>query len=154
MENYVFACIGTNKLIEDSFGPRVGDILERNFLKNNNIKVFGTTKSPIHFKNATIFLDYIKKQQGMLIVIDSALGKIENIGCTYISTGGMEIGKAFGRSLYFPANLSIKTIVGTQKNCIIQKDMFKKKEQENNKILINNLAQNLANNIMEVIFQK
>ena len=29
MEKYIFACIGTSQLIEDSFGPRVVEILEK-----------------------------------------------------------------------------------------------------------------------------
>lgn len=115
MERYIFVCIGTNQLIEDSFGPRVGDILQKNFCDNSNIKVLGTMDDPIHFQNAPIFLDYLKQEKSSLILIDSALGEEEKIGSTYINIGGIEIGKAFGKSFYFPANLNIKTIVGTKK---------------------------------------
>lgn len=114
MERYVFVCIGTNQLIEDSFGPRVGDILRKNFYKSSNIEVLGTMEYPIHFQNAPIFLDYLKQKQNSLILIDSALGEAEKVGSTYINIGGMEIGKAFGKSFYFPAHLNIKTIVGTK----------------------------------------
>lgn len=152
MDNYTFACIGTNKLVEDSFGPKVGDILEINFCKQKNIKVFGTTRSPIHFKNALIYLENIKKEQGIIIVIDSALGKKEKIGDTYINIGGIEIGKAFGKSFYFPANLSIKTIVGTR-NEIIKQNLKGKFEIESNIARVNSLAQNLASRITEIIFE-
>ena len=57
MENYVFVCIGSNKIIYDSLGPRVGDKLEQNFNKNKNIEIFGTMKNPVHFKNALLFLE-------------------------------------------------------------------------------------------------
>lgn len=116
MENYVFVCIGTDLLIEDSFGPRVGDMLKEHFESNKNIKVFGTMKSPVHFLNAPIFLDYLKEEKNKLILIDSALGKTEQIGTTYFQRGGIEIGKAFGKSFYFPARWNIKTVVGTKES--------------------------------------
>lgn len=113
MKNYVFVCIGTNLLIEDSFGPRVGDILIRKFDKNPNVEVLGTMKCPVHFLNAPIFLDYLKNEQANIILIDSALGESKDIGTIYLNRGGTEIGKAFGKSFYFPANFSIKTVIGT-----------------------------------------
>ncbi len=155
--DYVFVCIGTNKLIEDSFGPRVGDILENNFGKHKNIKVLGTTKFPVHFQNAPVVVDYLKSQQGMLIIIDSALGSLEKVGNTYINIGGIEIGKAFGKSLYFPGNLNIKTVVGTQPNAAIyestQLNRLIRTEQENKMKIINKMAQNLANQITRVVYE-
>ena len=113
MEQYLFVCIGTNKLIVDSFGPRVGEILERNFLPFSHLQVLGTMKSPIHFENAHLFLEKMDKtKQHKIIAIDSAFGRNEKVGETYFHFGGIEIGKAFGKSFYFPANLTIKTVVG------------------------------------------
>ena len=114
MKNYVFVCIGTNLVTEDSFGPRVGDMLKEYFTNNSNVRVFGTMKSPVHFLNAPIFLDYLKEEQDKLILIDSALGEVEQIGTTYFQRGGIEIGKAFGKCLYFPAKWNIKTVVGAK----------------------------------------
>lgn len=114
MENYVFVCIGTNLLVEDSFGPRVGDMLKKYFKNNPKVEVFGTMKSPVHFLNAPIFLDYLKEEKNKLILIDSALGNVEQIGNIYFQRGGIEIGKAFGKSFYFPAHWNIKTVVGTK----------------------------------------
>ena len=147
--NYVFVCIGTNQWIEDSFGPRVGDILKKNFDKISNVKVFGTMKSPIHFQNAPVYLDYLKQEQDLIIVIDSALGEKNQIGNTYINLGGIEIGKAFGKSFYFPAHLNIKTIVGLRQKINIKNvnliNTLDKKEQ---KIRIEQLAQILADKIL------
>lgn len=130
MEKYIFVCIGTNRLIEDSFGPRVGEILEKNFSKYANIQVLGTMKTPIHLYNAPIFWDYLKKVKNNIILIDSALGRPEEIGKTYISCGGIELGKAFGKAFYFPASLNIKTVVGDGNS--------------KNLRLIHQLAQNIA----------
>lgn len=115
MDNYVFVCIGSNKIIYDSLGPRVGEKLEQNFNKHNNIQVFGTMKNPIHFKNALLFLENKQLYKDKtIILVDSCLGQKENIGSIYVSCGGIEIGKAFGRSIYFPAHINIKTIVGNK----------------------------------------
>lgn len=142
MEEYIFVCIGTNQLLEDSFDPRVGEILEKKFKEISKVKVLGTMKCPIHFQNAPVFVDYLKTEKSKLIVIDSALGEEELIGNTYMNRGGIEIGKAFGKSFYFPAHWNIKTIVG------------KKEEMAQNRKSVyqmNQLAQKLASQIAEVM---
>ena len=141
MEKYIFVCIGSNNLLQDSFGPRVGDLLKKAFSTKNYIEVFGTTQYPVHYKNAPIFLDYLKKEENVILV-DSAISNKEKVGMTYINVGGIEIGKAFGKSFYFPANISIKTIVGT-----------KAKLERIEPKYINNLAQKTANQIIETIYQ-
>lgn len=114
MKDYVFVCIGTNKLIEDSFGPRVGEKLKKN-LKKYSVQIYGTMKKPVHFQNAKILLEQLtQNQKEKIILIDSALGEKGNIGDTYVNIGGIEIGKAYGKSFYFPALINIKTIVGKQ----------------------------------------
>lgn len=114
MEQYVFVCIGSNKIISDSFGPRVGEKLKSKFYENSNIKVFGTMEKPIHFLNAKCVLEQLKEIEEKIILIDSAISKSEEIGATYIGTGGIEIGKAYGKSFYFPAYLNIKTVVANK----------------------------------------
>ncbi len=160
MENYVFVCIGTNKLIEDSFGPRVGDILQKQFKENKYIEVWGTMNSPIHFQNAPIFLDYLNREGSKTIIIDSALGEENLIGNSYLNRGGIEIGKAFGKSLYFPAQWNIKTIVGTNKNSIKMKEttraqtinQFEKITRRKKLDTINQIAQKLAKQIVDTIY--
>ncbi len=145
MEKYIFICIGTNLLIEDSFGPKVGEILNKNFLSHPNIQILGTINCPVHFQNAPIFIDYLKQYHGKLILIDSALGKNEEIGSIYISPGGTKIGKAFEKSFYFPAHLSIKMVVGNKKEKQVE---MKEKEK-----IINSLAQSLATTITNGMYQ-
>lgn len=114
-EGFVFVCIGTNRIVSDSFGPRVGDKLKNIFSEIPKIEVFGTMKKPIHLKNAMNFVNDLKKNNKPVVLIDSAIGKEENIGDTYINLGGIEIGKAFGESLYFPASINIKTVIANKK---------------------------------------
>lgn len=147
MEQYVFVCIGTNKVISDSFGPRVGEKLKDSFKDISNIKVFGTMKEPIHFKNAKKILMQLENDERLkideyskTILIDSAIDKDKKIGTTYVSHGGTEIGKAYGKSFYFPAYLSIKTVVSNKQKML-------------NINQVDLLAQNVANKIAKVIYE-
>ena len=110
---YTFVCIGTNRIISDSFGPRVGKKLKQVFYKNENINVYGTMENPIHLKNVEYFLKKMENKN-QIILIDSAIGRKEDIGNTYVNRGGMEIGKAFNHSIYIPANINIKTVIGAK----------------------------------------
>ena len=143
MREYVFVCIGTNKLIADSFGPRVGQRLQSNFSNISKIQVFGTMQKPIHFKNANILAKKLKSENiKQIILIDSCFSKKEEIGSTYTNLGGIEIGKAYGKSFYFPASINIKTVVGNQN------------ELPNwNISQIESLAQRVANQITNVVWQ-
>ena len=113
--DYTFVCIGTNRIISDSFGPRVGKKLKQVFYKNENINVYGTMENPIHLKNVEYFLKKMENKN-QIILIDSAIGRKEDIGNTYVNRGGMEIGKAFNHSIYIPANINIKTVIGAKEN--------------------------------------
>lgn len=111
--DYTFVCIGTNRIISDSFGPRVGKKLKQVFYKNENINVYGIMENPIHLKNVEYFLKKMENKN-QIILIDSAIGRKEDIGNTYVNRGGMEIGKAFNHSIYIPANINIKTVIGAK----------------------------------------
>ena len=142
MEKYIFVCIGTNKLLADSLGPRIGEKLEYNLKKYSNIKVYGTMKSPVHLKNAEVLsrkLGDINNKQ--IILIDSAFGKEEHIGKSFVNLGGIKIGNAYGSGFYFPANLNIKTVIGT-KNYLPNWNI---KE-------INELAENVVANVIAYQF--
>ncbi len=139
--SYTFVCIGTNKIVSDSFGPRVGDKLKQVFYSSPEISIYGTMQSPVHLKNATYFLEELENKK-QIILIDSAIGKREDIGNTYVNRGGMEIGKAFNQSIYFPANINIKTIIGA------------KEYMPNYSVnQIENLANEVASKIIKIVFE-
>ncbi len=139
--DYTFVCIGTNRIISDSFGPRVGKKLKQVFYKNENINVYGTMENPIHLKNVEYFLKKIENKN-QIILIDSAIGRKEDIGNTYVNRGGMEIGKAFNHSIYIPANINIKTVIGAKEYmpnyCIYQ---------------IEQIANKVAYKIVQIVFE-
>ena len=139
--SYIFVCIGTNKIVSDSFGPRVGNKLRQVFYSSPEISVYGTMQNPVHLKNATRFLEELENKN-QIILIDSAIGKREEIGNTYVNRGGMEIGKAFNKSIYFPANINIKTVIGA------------KEYMPNYSVnQIENLANEVASKIVKIVFE-
>lgn len=141
MTDYLFVCIGTNKIISDSFGPRVGEKLKVKLYQYPTIQIFGTMENPIHFQNAKTFLEQLNlKKQEKIIIIDSALGKEKNIGNSYVNLGGIELGKAFGKSFYFPAYMNIKTVIGNENNFL-----------QWNVQQIDLLAEKVANRITQVV---
>ena len=139
--SYTFVCIGTNKIVPDSFGPRVGNKLNQVFYSSPEIRVYGTMKNPVHLKNVTQLLEKLKNKNP-IIIIDSAIGKKEEIGNTYVNRGGIEIGKAFNQSIYFPANINIKTVIGA-KEYIPNYSVSQ----------IENLANEVASNIVKIVFE-
>lgn len=143
MGEYVFVCIGTNKLVADSFGPRVGQRLQANFGNFSKVQVFGTMQNPIHFKNAKILANRLKNEnKKQIILVDSCFSRKEEIGSTFANLGGVEIGKAYGKSFYFPAHINIKTVIGNQT-----------KIPNWNISQIDDLAQRVANQITNVVWQ-
>ena len=138
---YTFVCIGTNRIISDSFGPRVGKKLKQVFYKNENINVYGTMENPIHLKNVEYFLKKMENKN-QIILIDSAIGRKEDIGNTYVNRGGMEIGKAFNHSIYIPANINIKTVIGA-KEYIPNYSIYQ----------IEQIANKVAYKIVQIVFE-
>ncbi len=130
----VFLCIGTNKIVGDCFGPLVGSYLSDSIL-NKKINVFGTLKNPITYLNFNKTSDEIKRKfkNPCIISIDAALGKKENIGHVYIKFGKNEIGKAIKDPITCESSISIKGVVGENKNRI---DNFNKLSSINKKDIV------------------
>ena len=151
MDKYIFICIGTNKLIEDSFGPRVGDILLDKFENNEKIKIFGTMEKPIHLKNGEEMINKIysinRYEDYHKIIIDSAYSANENIGKIYVNLGGIVIGKAYSKGVYIPADLNVKTVVMNNKRATQIKD----DTQINKMQIIQELSYITAKKIIEII---
>ena len=147
--NKVILCIGTSKCIGDSLGPLVGENLY-NKINKSNIYIFGNLKNNITYQNVDIVLSKINKQikNSYYIVIDSALSDKENIGKVVISRNKMIIGSSLNKLNYEIGNLSIKGVVGENKNSSIQNF----NELNNVSInLIKNLSKHISNKILQTL---
>lgn len=113
----VILCIGTNKLIGDSIGPVVGQKLKEEKMKEK-VCIYGDLKKSINFKNAKTVLEKIFKsyEKPFIITIDSALGIQTMINKIVVNKGIIRIGKSLGRSICYPSHITIKGVVGENKN--------------------------------------
>ena len=75
--DYIFLCVGSTKIIADSFAPMLGTMLIQN---NCPFYVYGTLKMPINAINLKSALEYIfeKHKNCKIIVVDV---KISNTNC-------------------------------------------------------------------------
>lgn len=112
--DYVFLCVGSDKIIGDSYGPLVGEKLKEAF-KNmyHNIEVYGTLEEPVSAVNLEKKVEeiYKKYQHPCIIAIDSALGRQDKIGSIFVSNTKMQCGKGAGKKMIFVGDISIKGVV-------------------------------------------
>lgn len=112
----VFLCIGTDRIIGDSFGPLVGTKLEELLENYNifNINIYGTLKQNICYTNVLETLKMIKDKHpnACIVVIDAALSTEERIGKIFVKQGKMELGKGLNKSKIEVGDISIKAVVG------------------------------------------
>lgn len=113
----VVLCIGTNKIIGDSIGPVVGQKLKEENI-NETVCIYGDMKETINFKNAKEVLEKIFKtyEKPFIITIDSALGTERMVSEIVVNKGIVRLGKSLGRSICYPSHITIKGVVGENKN--------------------------------------
>lgn len=112
--DYLFLCVGSDKIIGDCYGPLVGQKLKEGF-KNTyqNIHVYGTLDEPISAVNLESIVNKIYKNYSnpCIIAIDSALGAQDNIGKILVTDKKMQCGKGTNKKLIAIGDISIKGIV-------------------------------------------
>ena len=111
MKNLVFLCIGTTKIIGDSVGPKVGDKLKD---LNVNAYVYGNTARQVTALNVDDYAKMIKQRQkdDTVVVIDSALGKIGDVGTIKVTRNGIKPGGAFDKDKQRIGDIGILAVVG------------------------------------------
>ena len=111
MKNLVFLCIGTTKIIGDSVGPKVGDKLKD---LNVNAYVYGNTARQVTALNVDDYAKMIKQRHkdDTVVVIDSALGKIGDVGTIKVTRNGIKQGGAFDKDKQRIGDIGILAVVG------------------------------------------
>ena len=112
--DYIFLCIGSDRVTGDAFGPLVGDKLQKMF-KNyyNNIIVIGSLENPISATNLQkeiekIYRDY---KNPCIIAIDSALSSKEQIGKLIVTDTKLNAGKGLNKKVIPIGDIGIKAVV-------------------------------------------
>jgi putative sporulation protein YyaC len=114
----IFLCIGTDRVIGDSFGPLVGYKLKRLFIDKENIKVIGNLDNIICMHNISKILRDINStyKHSFIVAIDAAFSDRNNIGRIVVSKNSMNIGSGFCKNIISVGNMSIKGIVSKNTN--------------------------------------
>lgn len=85
----VVLCVGSDKIMGDSIGPTVGDLL----INFYNLKcfVYGTTGNSVNGKNLNEYLAFIKAvhPENPIIAIDACMSNQEDVGKIKIIKGGV-----------------------------------------------------------------
>ncbi|MBE5821761.1 MAG: spore protease YyaC [Clostridiales bacterium] len=105
----IFLCIGTDKVIGDSFGPIVG-----HFLTNEkNINIYGNLINTVNATNIYEVYEEIKEKykEPYIVVIDSALSEKELKNKIVIGTGGINPGSALNKKINKIGDMYINAIV-------------------------------------------
>ena len=114
--DFVFLCIGTDRITGDCFGPLVGTKLQELLKENNifNINIYGTLNENISYTNIKQILKNIKikHKNASVIAIDSALSSKENIGKIFVQKEKMLLGNGLSKPKIEVGDISIKAVVG------------------------------------------
>ncbi len=132
------------------FGPIVGYKLRYLFKDIEEVEIFGHLDENISAKNANDTIMYIKRKytSPLIIAIDSAISKKENIGKIVVENNGMYLGKALNKKINYVGDLSIKGIVSQNVN--IPQYNFKLL-QNTSLSLVMNMADVVSSGIYNVI---
>ena len=106
----VIMCVGSDKVVGDSLGVIVGEILKNNPKFKN--RVYGDLNSPINRSNLCEKIEEIKSKHpnSPVIVVDAVLGKDEEVGCIKTLENGVLAGGEFGKG-YMIGDFSILGVV-------------------------------------------
>ncbi len=146
----IFLCIGTDRVIGDSFGPLVGYKLKNIFYGNENIEVIGDLENEVNLSNIIRILDRIKSTYELpfLIAIDSALSYRKEIGRIVVSASKMNIASSLSNKKILVGDVSIKGIVA--KNLVNPQQNFRLLQNVPLNIIMN-MADTVAQGISKVI---
>ena len=114
----IFLCIGTDRVIGDSFGPLVGYKLKHLFRNEENIKVIGNLDNIICTHNISEIIDNINitYNDSFIIAIDAAFSNRNNIGRIIVSPNAINVGSSFNKNNIYVGDISIKGIVSKNTN--------------------------------------
>lgn len=107
----VFACVGTDAVIGDGFGPLVGSILKEKLA--GRVVALGSLDRPITAVEAKSAAEAIKRAFPLdkVVAIDAALGSKEEIGSIKVLEGPVKPGLGVSKNLPEIGDFSIVAVV-------------------------------------------
>lgn len=100
------------------FGPIVGYKLRYLYRDVKEIEIYGHLDKNICANNVNDTINYIqtKYDNPLVIAVDSAISKKDNIGKIVVENNGMYLGKALNKNINYIGDISIKGIVSQNVN--------------------------------------
>ncbi len=153
VESIIFLCIGTNMIIGDAFGPLVGTLLKNSFKEKENVKVIGDLEDVLTYNRIDANINYIKERykNSLIIVLDSALSNISDIGKIFVQNRGLRYAESLKKHNNTIGNISIKAVVGEDTNNSIENFKILKKVSIGK---IQEMSNFVSNGIIEVVNKK
>ncbi len=107
----VVMCIGTMKVVGDSVGPRVGDILKADGI---DCYVYGDSVGNINACKLDVYEQLLRACHAgdIVIAVDAALGDKDDVGKIKVVGNGLRPGKALGRSGNPIGDIGVLAVVG------------------------------------------
>lgn len=107
----VYVCIGTQKVLSDSLGPVVGSLLQERMTEP--IFVYGLEESNINALNLLASYNLIKLMHSnkKIVVIDSAVGDVNEVGSVQTFEGSLIPGAATNKNLPHIGDYSIMGVI-------------------------------------------
>lgn len=118
ISNFVFLCIGTDRVIGDSFGPLVGNKLDCLFKNEKNIKIIGNLNNIVCIQNIFSVIEKINHiyKKPFLIAIDSTLSNQNNLGEIVVSRNSIKVASSFIRRNICVGDMGIQGVVSRKMN--------------------------------------
>jgi putative sporulation protein YyaC len=109
----VIICVGSDLAVGDSLGPLIGSQLLD--LLKGKAYVYGTLQNPITAKEIETVSKTINSlhPKSKILVVDAALGDINDVGLIKILDSGISPGKGVGKTLNVIGDVSIISIVSS-----------------------------------------
>lgn len=149
--DYIFLCVGSDKVIGDAYGPLVGSNLKEQLKQYySNIHIVGTLEEPVLATNLKRVIANIQKEyeNPCIIAVDSALSRKEDIGRVFVSNQKMKFAQSTRQDPIEIGEISIKGVVA--QDCKIARYNFSVL-QSTSLAKVFNLARMTANGICETI---
>ena len=114
INDVIVVCIGTEKVVADSLGPRVGSLLNENQVCP--LYIYGLQGANIHAQNLSRAMAVIKllHPNKQLLVIDAAVGDAKQVGKIQLTYGNIAPGAATNKQLDRVGDMSIVGIVANK----------------------------------------
>ncbi|MBQ8178038.1 MAG: spore protease YyaC [Clostridia bacterium] len=141
----VILCIGSNQVMGDSLGPKVGDLLRDKY--NTPAYVYGGINHPVNGVNYYEYYCFLKKThpKSLIIAVDACVGNPEDVGKIKYSALGLKAGEALSKNLPRVGDIGVLGVV-----CARSKDNLRAL-MSCERSFIANMSEKIAYNISRFI---